>query len=70
MPSSYGDDFELHEEFGEADMRGRAVENDAHGAFGRVGAEVDDRAREAFIARMEGMAMSICPSGSLLFTRG
>src|SRR5262249_8617692 len=43
-------DVELHQKIGKADMRCRLIDDDAHGAFGRVGADVDHAAREAFVA--------------------
>ena len=44
-----GDDVELDQEVAEGDLRRRLVDHDAHGAVGRMGADVDDCAREAAV---------------------
>ena len=43
------DDFELHQQIGKIDVGRRLVDDDAHGAFGRMRADVDHRAREALV---------------------
>jgi hypothetical protein len=44
------DDVELNQQFGEVDAAGRAIDDDAHGAFGRMRAKVDHRTLEARVA--------------------
>ena len=44
------DDFELHQQIGKFDVAGRLVDDDAHGAFGRMRADVNHRARKALVA--------------------
>src|SRR5947207_4975491 len=41
-----GNDAELDKQVAERDLGRRLVDHDAHGAIGRMGAKVDDRARE------------------------
>ena len=43
-------DFELHQQIGKIDVGRRLVDDDAHGAFGRMRAHVDHRTREALVA--------------------
>ena len=44
------DHVELHQQVGEADVRRRLVDDDAHGAFGGMGANVNHAAGEAVVA--------------------
>src|SRR5271168_1992073 len=44
------DDVELHQKTGKIDAARRAVDDDAHGAFGRVRAEINHRTLEARVA--------------------
>jgi hypothetical protein len=44
------DDVELHQQFGKVDAAGRAIDDDAHGAFGGMGAEIDHRTLEARVS--------------------
>jgi hypothetical protein len=45
-----GNDLELHQEIGHAEIGRRLVDHDPHRAFGRMGADIDHRAREALVA--------------------
>ena len=44
------DHFELHQQIGKIDVRGRLIDDDAHRPFRRMGADVDQRSRETLVA--------------------
>ena len=58
-------DVELHQQIGEIDVRRRMIDDDAHGAFGGMRADIDQRAREALVQhRRHGdqhLAVQIAP---------
>ena len=62
------DHVELHQQVGEADVRRRLVDDDAHGAVGRVGADIDHAARETIVAhgrhRDQHLAVEIAALGA------
>jgi hypothetical protein len=66
-PLGLRDDVELHQQIGKFDVRRRLVDDDAHGAFGRVRANVNDRAGEALVAhrrhRDQHLAVEIAARG-------
>jgi len=62
------DDIKLHQKIAKIDVGGRLVDDDAHRAFGRVRAHIDDAAREPFVAhrrhRDQHLAVEIAALGS------
>ena len=61
-----GYDIELHQQVGKVDVRRRVIDDDAHRAFGRMRADINQRAREAFVAHRrhgdEHLAVEIAPT--------
>ena len=64
------DDVELHQQFRKIDAAGRAIDDDAHGAFGRMRADIDHRAREARIVHHrhgdQHLAVEIAVAGRIV----
>ena len=62
------DHLELHQQIGEIDIGRRLIDDDAHGAFGRMGADVDQAARKTLIAhrrhRDQHLAVEIAARGA------
>ena len=68
------DDVELHQQPREIDAAGRAVDDDAHRAFGRMRAHIDHRTLEARIAhdghRDQQLAVQIAVVGRIIANAG
>ena len=65
----FRNDVELHQQIGEIDVGGRLVDDDAHRAFGRMRAHIDDAARETLVAHGrrgdQHLAVEIAAAGFL-----
>ena len=68
------DDVELHQQFGKVDTARRAVDDDAHGAFGGMRAEIDHRTLEARIShhrhRDQQLTVEIAAPGRIVADAG
>ena len=64
------DHFQLHQQIGKFDVPRRLIDDDAHGAFVRVRADINHRPRETLVAhrrhRDQHLAVEIAARGQLL----
>ena len=67
------DHFELHQQIGKFDVCRRMIDDDAHGTFGRMRADIDHRARETLVVhrrhRDQHLPVEIAAAGRCLLRR-